>query len=352
MKNLFIMHTQYNLILSAAVLSKLPNSHNTLVLYSEFKVGGDIEETLSRVFDRVIFVRKEYRSILGVYKESKQTKAELLKTKEIWNEQFDCVYLSQERLFDMCLLKKIKRHNPSIKCYSVEEDVYYSVNNRYNAPNYVHKTGLKKKAYGLISKALMLPYSCSYLEDIYCYAMNSVVDGVHLLFPDLARREIASKELIEISNQQLLDGINSIYGDKKTEYPQAESYAIMFFDLMSRYKNKELVSQISLQFIKQCEEKGIQVLMKYHPRETEKFDIKGVCEIDQLIPGEKVLADLHGKNAIVFGNATTSCTVAAKLGYKVISIAKIERPENETLHTALEKMNIKCINNITDLKEI
>ena len=56
MKNLFIMHTQYNLILSAAVMSRYENAENTLVLYSEFTLNNEMHKALSEIFDRVIVV--------------------------------------------------------------------------------------------------------------------------------------------------------------------------------------------------------------------------------------------------------------------------------------------------------
>ena len=64
MKNLFIMHTQYNLILSAAVMSRFDNAENTLVLYSEFKLNDNMREALSRIFDSVIVVRDNFAPIM------------------------------------------------------------------------------------------------------------------------------------------------------------------------------------------------------------------------------------------------------------------------------------------------
>ena len=74
-----------------------------------------------------------------------------------------------------------------------------------------------------------------------------------------------------------------------------------------------------------------------------------MVEIPQNIPAEKLLAELQGKDVLVFGNATTSCIVAAKFGYKVISICKIEIPENKSMHTKMEQMGVVCISDINEI---
>ena len=99
-----------------------------------------------------------------------------------------------------------------------------------------------------------------------------------------------------------------------------------------------------MRVIETAKEEGRTVLFKYHPRETEKFTgIEGAFEIPHLIPAEKVLYDLKECDVNIMGNATTSCVVAAKLGFAVDSICKIEFPENKKMHTVMEQMGIHCL---------
>lgn len=353
MKNLFIMHTQYNLILSAAVMSRFKNSENTLVLYSEFSLNNEMREALSKLFDRVIVVRDKFAAIMKPLDEIRFIRKCMKKVKSIRNERFDNIYMSQERIFDMILCARAKKINPKARCYDIEEDAYYSIAEKYNADDYVHIESKRAKRRKFLYALLLAGYPYNYKEVHYCYGMSSEYDGANLLFPHLARRELAEKELIEITQEELLRGIDAIYSGINTIYPESEKYTLFFFDLMNRYKNPERVKEIVREIIKVSREGGRTVIFKYHPRETDKFDdIEGIFELPHIIPAEKVLYDLRERDTVVMGNATTACIVAAKLGYKVISISKLEFPTNEKIHSVMKQMGISCIEDTHYIKDI
>ena len=351
MKNLFIMHTQYNLILSAAVLSRYKEADNTLVLFSEFALSDEMKTALQKVFARVIVVRENFHSPKSALDEIKEIRQCLKKTKAIRNEHFDNVFMSQERIFDLILCARAKKLNPQARCYNIEEDAYYSIDNKYNADDFVYSESNRMKRRKFLYALLLLGYPYNYKESVYCYGMSSEYHGANLLFPDLARRELRGKELFEITKEELVSGIDAIYSQKKTDCPEAEKYTLFFFDLMNRYKNPEKVKEIVKEVIETAKKDGRTVLFKYHPRETEKFtDIEGAFEIPHIIPAEKVLFDLKDKDTEVVGNATTACVVAAKLGFKVISICKLEFPTNQKMHTQMAKMGIFCIDDVCNIK--
>ena len=169
-------------------------------------------------------------------------------------------------------------------------------------------------------------------------------DAVYALYPELVRDEVVAPKRVEVTEEILTDGIRALYADKNCSYPEGEKYLVLFFDLLDRYKNKEKVIELSKAAIERAASKNIKVLAKYHPRETEKLEgISEITEIDKIIPGEKVLLDLREKDVTVFGNATTVCEVAAKLGCRVISIAKIDHADNSQMHEVMEKMGIELI---------
>ncbi len=344
------MHTQYNLILSAATLLNSTNDENTLILYSEFMVTDEIRTSLSSVFDEVIIIRDNFEPLKKPIEETKYIRNCLKKVKSIRNKPFDCVYMSQERIFDRILLARAKKINPSLKCYNIEEDAYYSINEKLNADDYVHPDNFRRKRRRFLMRLLLAGHPYNYNEAGYCYGMSDEYDGAYLLFPHLARRELRGKELIEITNEELLYGINALYLNQKCEYPSSERYLLMFFDLIERYKNPELVISSAKKIIELYQKNGFSVLMKYHPRETQKItELNSVFELDKLIPAEKVLYDLYGKDVIVWGNSTTACVVAAKLGFSVFSVAKFENPENPRLHSVFSDMGINCIENENDI---
>ena len=351
MKNLFIMHTQYNLILSAAVLSRYKDAENTLVLFSEFALNEKMKVALQNVFDKIVVVRENFNAPKSALEEIKEVRACLKKAKAIKNERFDNVFMSQERVFDMILCARVKKLNPQAKCYNIEEDAYYSIDNKYNSDDFVYTESRRMKRRKFLYALLLFGHPYNYKDVQYCYGMSEEYHGANLLFPDLARKELRNKDLWEVTREELLWGIESIYSQNKTSYPKAEKYTLFFFDLMNRYKNTQKVKEIVKQIIKSSNEEGRKVIFKYHPRETDKFnDIEGAFEIPHLVPAEKVLYDLNDKDVKVMGNATTSCVVAAKLGFEVTSICKIEFPTNKKMHSVMEKMGIVCIENVNEMK--
>ena len=344
MKNLFIMHTQYNLILSTGILKRYQDAENILLLYCEFNLTDEIYRALEKAYSKVIVIRDKYIAFSSASKEIKFIRSSLHKIKNLFSEKFDNVFLSQERILDVAIYSRLKRKNPGLKCFQIEEDAYYSINNRYHDEKYVQKYTLKEKLSRLRYAVMVRGSSTVLRENIYCYGMWSGYDGVYVLYPDLVRRELKGKKIIGITSEELAYGINSIYSDVNTIYPEKEKYTLFFFDLMERYSNPSKVKDIIKNIIALSLKSGRTVLFKYHPRETEKIgNICGAFELQHLIPAEKILSDLKGKDVVVIGNATTSCVVAAKLGFNVISICKIEFDTNDRMHTCMEEMGIHCI---------
>lgn len=334
-------------------MSRYENSENTLVLFSEFTLNDDMRTALARVFDRVIVVRDRFMPVMRTLDEVKFTRKCLKKVRSIRNERFDNIYMSQERTFDMIMCARAKKVNPKVRCYDIEEDAYYSINEKLNADDYVYVESKRTKRRKFLISLLYFGYPYNYKDVHYCYGMSGEYHGANLLFPQLARRELAGKELIEITAEELSRGIEEIYSDVSTQYPEGDKYVLFFFDLVNRYKNPETVKKIVKEITKISIQEGRTVLFKYHPRETEKYnDVGEGYELPYLIPAEKVLFDLKGKDVIVMGNATTSCVVAAKLGFDVLSISRIEFPTNNKIHEAMEKMGILCIKDVCEIKAI
>jgi hypothetical protein len=308
-------------------------------------------KSLRILFNKVIVVQNCFYSPSSALDDIKHIKNCLKKVKTLKNERFDNIYMSQERIFDLILCTRAKKNNPKALCFNIEEDAYYSINNKYNDDNFVYTESSRATRRKFLYSLLLFRYPYNYRYINYFYGASKEYHGAKLLFPRLARKELQGKELQEITKQDLLTGISAIYSENKTDLPQSDKYVLFFFDLMNRYKNPENVKSIVMEIIKEAKENGRTVLFKYHPRETDKYEgIEDTFEIPNLIPAEKVLMDLQGKDVIVTGNATTSCIVSAKLGYKVISICKLEFPENKKMHSVMSKMGITCIENLNDIK--
>ena len=63
-KNLFILHTQYNIILATAIINHhYSDCHNDLILYPEFKVTEGLLNNLQESFNNILLIRDNYCGI-------------------------------------------------------------------------------------------------------------------------------------------------------------------------------------------------------------------------------------------------------------------------------------------------
>ena len=62
MNNLFILHTQYNLILGSSIAKQHESDYNVLILYPEFRVTDRILENLKTSFSKIIVLRENFDS--------------------------------------------------------------------------------------------------------------------------------------------------------------------------------------------------------------------------------------------------------------------------------------------------
>lgn len=347
MNNLFILHTQYNLILGSGIALSMREDDNILVLYAEFPVSDSFLANLKTVFSEIVVVRDHFEKEATRIAEAKEIRSYLKKTKHLKKISFDRIFLSQERRFDTLLAYRCSKRKKT-EIIHIEEDVYYSINLNKNSPKTTWKTCI-----GNLIRSLICGRNPYFSTSGICYGSNKMYSSAYLLFPKIARRELQNKRLYEVKPDMLYCGIEALYADKKTQYPEGTKYLLMFFDLMDRYRDKEKIKELIRTAVIEAKEKGYIVLAKYHPRETEKFtELVGITEIDQVTPGEKVLADLKDKSITVLGNATTVCTVAAKLGQRVISVAKLDHPQNLQMHEAMQKMGISLLENSNHISSL
>lgn len=346
MNNLFIMHTQYNLILACGIANtRYKNCNNELVLYAEFTLGENLRKNLENSFDKVYYINESFVPPQNPLKEDLYLLKCLKKSKQFLKKSYDNVFLSQERLYDTYILSKLSKSG-NFNCYSIEEDVYYSVNNKWNVspPKAEHKSLLGKIRDAV--KTMILGKN-KYYQHIYFYGMNSNYNGNYVLFPNSVRKEMKSNNVIEVTENQLKEGISLLYKDVTLDIPDFEQYVLFYFDLTERYKNPNKIAKLVKEILNECVIRNICFLYKYHPRETKGFEFlkesKNAVSIPSNIPGEKVALSLYKKNVLVIGNLTTALWVSKKLGYEVLSVVGIENKENAAAALALSSMGIKVL---------
>lgn len=354
MRNLFILHTQYNIILGTGImLSHFHDCQNDLIVYAEFKVSPEYKRQLEKAFSSVIYIREEFEPLVTGFwniEHHLHDEFKIFRDSSLYNVKYDNVFISQDRPLEHLILGRCKQLNKTCRCFDVEEGCYYSLKLENNNPNIRRKWHTKKPFF-----YRKLRYGGMYFSEEYRCLIDggaSYFDGIYAIFPKLIRTELAHKPTFEISTKDIVDAISVIYDGIEADVPVSSHYVLFFFDLVERYSNPVAIRRIVEELVKNTPKDDVTILLKYHPRETNKFKLEqqeNIVEIPSIIPAEKLLCDLHEKKVTVYGNATTSVIVAKKFGFKTISIAGIEGSNNIYMINKFKEMGIEVPDSIEEI---
>lgn len=353
--NLWILHTQYNLILSAGIAkNQYEDDYNHLILISDFTLSEDLEMRIRNTFDKVDVMSRSMIKGDGNRLKRELAYTEIFKrTRYLWHEKFNRVFISQDRKIETALLSKLAR-NVDFELINIEEDPYFNWDDALNGADaakvYAQRKS-KRSMWEKIGSVLIrmyqrVIYGKDDFEDreIYCYGMNRHFNSIYAQYPDQIRYELAGKRKYHITSEMLASGIVALYGEE--HFAPKEKCVVFFFDLLERYHNLEQVKVIVEKVVCECRETGIKILCKFHPRETQRLEVLSnpiAHEVDKVIPAEKLLSDLMGTGSVIIGNTSAALTVAQKMGFSVISIAQIEGHSNRYLIDFYKNIGIRLL---------
>ena len=185
-------------------------------------------------------------------------------------------------------------------------------------------------------------YKSDSYKGVYIYGQTGYFNSIYAIFPELIRPQLSHLEKRSINKDSIIRACEALYANVSIIIPEASKYFLFFFDLLERYNNQDAIKSIIGQIVTKAEKENAVILLKYHPRETDKFNMKqdSVMEIPSIIPAEKLLCNLKGKNVTVYGNATTAVIIAAKMEFNTISIAGLEGTDNTYMIQQFRNMGI------------
>lgn len=311
MRQLFVCHTQYNLILAAG----LSSSNDDLVLFKDFNLSEDLKKKLEDHFKRCLFLG-------GNYPKKEMSSKEKMNKIVKDNHELKRFICSYDRIFivdDMCIqemyaLKCSYRKNRNVDMAWLEDgaNAYFS--------NGVVSGGMGSTPL----KRMIRKYAFSIMFGLWkfydlssCMGGHKSLSSAYVIFPDHIRSELKNKKLIEITDEQFKTGMEFMYGGKKYEFESASTLIAM--DKLDVYGDQlgkvgRLISDIV------NTSKG-KIYYKYHPRETDSLNVLCDCiELDRTIPLESYLINSTSKDLIVVGIKSTALQTAKKMGYKAISL--------------------------------
>lgn len=346
MKNLFICHTQAHLILASGLVSgRFSEDENFLILFVDFAIKDELKSRLNRTFSRTLYLQSIYPS------EFNTVKSKLKWYPRDWRLIKDFLTAPIDRVFAVCdwlllvqkTLQLAHRLNQDTEMAWLEDGIsaYYSDSN-------IHR-GMDRYKITLAFRSFLFRYILGvgkfYDRDFDNSGGLHCIKQVYTCIPEAVREPYRSKrQLIGISNSEYLKGLSAIY--PKSNLNILPNSVILVVDKLDRYAFPDKARVALSRFIDECKENGKTVVCKFHPRETEIWDIFKDCRlIDQSVGIESAyvsLADI--KDSItVAGIKSTGLMSAKKLGYKTISLFNSCGENNPELERFFARIGVEML---------
>lgn len=342
MNNLFILHTQYNLVLAVGLTkTKFKDDTNDLILFTDFPLNSNLENKCKLLFDHSIFLS-------GSYPKSNETYLRKIKRyPQIINEINNFIKLKYDNVFivdDMCIpemycLKKTNMINDKTAYYWLEDGgIAYFVNG-------VKSGGLSSNRITKFLRKLIFKYFFG-LGKYYHLADymggHYLLDTAFVTYPSYIRKEYLSKNLVKIEYDSFMVGLTSIYD--KIDIKIRSKALLILLDKLSVYKDLQKLTEGLINTIYKYKNEGYVILYKYHPREEERLDIlEQYVELERGISIESYYASMDPNNISVLGIKSTGLQTAKMLGYNTLSMIKSIDPEESQVLDFYEKIGIRLI---------
>lgn len=323
MKNLFICHTQAQLILaSGLVRGRFKEDINDLILFVDFGLTQRQKERLNGTFNRILFLQSIYPA------EYNTLRAKLKWYPNDWKEIKKFVVDKYDRAFAVCdwlllvqnTLKRVYTMNPEVELAWLEDGItsYYGDSDIRGGLDSNNFTQIIRKL--LIKNILGLGYF--YERDFRETGGLKCLKTVYSCYPDCVREPYKSKRcLVGITDEEYQTGLKTMYAAAQLDIKIPA--VILVVDKLDRYVYPELVKESIYKFIEQSHREGKAVLCKFHPRETQIWDVFDGCSLlDKSVGIESTyLALLDKKDDVsIVGIKSTGLMSAKKMGYNAISL--------------------------------
>lgn len=343
MNNLFIIHTQYNLLLACGLcMNDFKGDKNDLIIFCDFNMSEIHRNCMKNTFRKIQFLK-------GIYPD-RTWRAEQKLNKIRYNNKIIKNFISSEyeRVFivdDMCIeemyaLKCVHKKNKGVKMAWLEDgaNAYFS-NSAISGG--MGATPLRRFIRKIFFSTLFGLWR--YYDLGCCMGAYKLLKQAYLTFPRFVRAELSDKELIEISDKAFKCGMQQLFHGEA--YAFEENGIIIAMDKLDVYgKDFEKVSSLISDEVLQAHNRGQKIYYKYHPRETqEMLVLQSEVELDRKIALESYLTNSNTRNLTIIGVKSTSLQTAKKMGYEAVSFIQSVEPENRAVIDFYKKIHIKCV---------
>lgn len=323
MRNLFVCHTQAHLILASGLAKgRFQKDENDLILFIDFGIKDEMKERLKKTFTRCLFLQSIYPAEFNTYS------AKLKWYPEDWRQIKAFMSKSYINVFVVCdtllLVQKIMQ-----RAYRMSQNTTFSAIEDGIISYYRNADlhgGFDTNDFTRFIRRIIVKDLCGigkfYERDFPDFSGTHIISQLYTLYPDAVREPFKSgKHLVKIEDSEYLIGLKSLY--PQMVLPICSGDIILLMDKLNTYSYPEKVKEVISTFIKNNLSEGKRIFCKFHPRETEKWDIFYGCEtLDKSVGAESMYLSLADKAAeiTVVGIKSAGIMSAKKLGFKTLSL--------------------------------
>lgn len=325
MPNLFVCHTQANLILAAGLAKgRFSGDTNDLILFRDFLLKEETEGILKNIFNKVVIRDGIYpasnnkwsKRIISISKDIR------FLTRFIKTPYTRVFIICDANLQEMHILKKVYKANKNTEMIWLEDGSYpYYINtdvvSGFNSNKY---TRLLRK---LIFKNLLNLGRFYNFEGSYM-AGNSNLTKVYLTLKGKERGIFKNKDVVAISPQEYLTGISLLFPVDNNTTDFEKNSILLALDKLDTYKNIDSLKNVLHLIEDIAVQNDKKVYYKLHPKEEIKLaEFDNFTELDKNKGIEYYYAAAKGNSLTVIGCKSTALMSACILGCNTISIAHL-----------------------------
>lgn len=348
MTNLFVCHSQAQLLLAISLSTgRFIQDQNDLILFTDFKLQDQLHNCLKSVFTRVLIRVGTFPSINKSWKEKfKRYPSDL---KEIRN-----FIIPSDKIFEVCddcipelfILKYTYKKNPNAEYIWLEDGSYPYFRNTIDVSGFATNKTTRTIRKILLKYLFGLGHFYNFRGNYM--GANNILRKAYLTFPGKQRQEYASKEIIEITNEEFCHGLATMYPPLQENRLPANSVLIVM-DKLDVYKDLNKIEQCIKQVVAICKQKKEKVFYKYHPREENQLKALQDCiELSRFTGVENFYSANIDNPITIIGIKSTGLQNAKKLGFKVVSLSPVVEEADENIISFYKRIGVTIIKDMNE----
>ena len=341
MKNLFVLHTQYNLILSAGLSINQATGLSDLILFCDFELRKELKDKIYRVYRKVLILKGNFpKAELTVREKMKKIFNDNKEIRNFIKESYDEIFIVDDMCIqEMYALKCVAKFNNNIKMSWLEDgsNAYFDIGviSGGMGANFV-KSGIRKFVFSFLYGLW------GYYDLGTCMGTHKRLTNVYALFPEVVRQEHKFQNKKKITQDQFIAGMKFIYEDKPIHF--LENSILIAIDKIDVYGNElEKINKFLAEIIVEARQHQKTVYYKYHPRENQVLEgLSGGIELKRSVAFESYLINSETEQLTIIGFKSTALQTAKKLGYETVSYIKQLETNNKNITKFYESIGVIC----------